>query len=443
MILPLRRKHRTTAQSTLPATARSQAWAAGAWRAALAVAFALATTPAWADFQPSADKSATADASSSSADTTATRTANAKPAAGSNGSAKNLKWRAAKTDASANDASSSASSLRTDDVRVTTVDRSPAEVKPLIDEKPLVEEKPSSAKSVIKISIDKRPTVTKSNDKEPVEFKSAPLARPIKTARLRRGVSVERLSEASPSPHSSDTYDSDASSLKILKTSNEEPKIDPFGEDLPTPPVAKAKKRERAVRAALQEPRGGREPDPFGDNEPRLEQVMPSQPPLPLPEDELTQAPNALPNACPTPKEYVKKLADISTNIAAEPGEFPVECGLGDEQFVPRDWQNMIFAWKASALCHKPLYFEDVQLERYGQTPSPLFQPLLSAARFYLVLPALPYMMGLEPPCECIYPLGYYRPGSCAPFIIPPVPISLRGALLEAGVWVAGVALVP
>jgi hypothetical protein len=157
----------------------------------------------------------------------------------------------------------------------------------------------------------------------------------------------------------------------------------------------------------------------------------------------LTQAPNALPYQCPKPREYVKKLADISTNIAAEPGEFPVECGLGDEAFAPRDWQNTLFAWKASALCHKPLYFEDVELERYGQTISPVFQPIISATKFYLTLPILPYMWGLEPPCECIYPLGYYRPGSCAPFIIPPVPISLRGALLEAGVWVAGVALVP
>ncbi len=185
--------------------------------------------------------------------------------------------------------------------------------------------------------------------------------------------------------------------------------------------------------------------DPFGDQAPRLERVPtlapPSQAPLePSPPTELAQA---LPYNCPTPREYVKKLSDISTNIAAEPGEFPVECGLGDEQFQPRNFQSTLFAWKASALCHKPLYFEDIELERYGQTCSPLFQPIISATKFYLALPILPYLMGVEPPLECIYPLGYYRPGSCAPFIIPPVPISLRGALLEAGVWVAGVALVP
>jgi hypothetical protein len=44
--------------------------------------------------------------------------------------------------------------------------------------------------------------------------------------------------------------------------------------------------------------------------------------------------------------------------------------------------------------------------------------------------------MGLEPPCECIYTLGYYRPGSCAPYILDPLPLSIRAAMYEA----AGVA---
>ena len=149
-----------------------------------------------------------------------------------------------------------------------------------------------------------------------------------------------------------------------------------------------------------------------------------------------------LPGRCPTPKD-LKPLDQISTNIAAEPGPFPAECGLGDETFVPRNFACTTYAWKASSLCHKPLYFEDWDLERYGHTVSPLAQPFISAAQFYLVLPILPYKMGLEPPGECIYALGYYRPGSCAPRIIPNVPLSLRAGLLEAGVWVAGVALVP
>jgi hypothetical protein len=101
------------------------------------------------------------------------------------------------------------------------------------------------------------------------------------------------------------------------------------------------------------------------------------------------------------------------------------------------------FTYQASGLCHKPLYFEEVQLERYGHTAGPIKQPLLSGAHFFLNIAVLPYKMGINPPCECQYALGYYRPGSCAPWHIPPVPISVRGALAEAGAWVGGIYIIP
>ena len=75
-------------------------------------------------------------------------------------------------------------------------------------------------------------------------------------------------------------------------------------------------------------------------------------------------------------------------------------------------------------------------LERYGHTWGPILQPLISAGNFFITVPLLPYKMGLEPPCECIYTLGYYRPGSCAPYILDPLPLSIRAAMYEA----AGVA---
>ena len=33
-----------------------------------------------------------------------------------------------------------------------------------------------------------------------------------------------------------------------------------------------------------------------------------------------------------------------------------------------------------------------------------------------------------------MYTLGYYRPGSCAPYMLDPLPISVRAGLMEAGV---------
>jgi hypothetical protein len=39
--------------------------------------------------------------------------------------------------------------------------------------------------------------------------------------------------------------------------------------------------------------------------------------------------------------------------------------------------------------------------------------------------------------------LGYYRPGSCAPYKIDPLPISVRAALYEAGFFTGAYYFLP
>lgn len=162
-------------------------------------------------------------------------------------------------------------------------------------------------------------------------------------------------------------------------------------------------------------------------------------------EKALAAGPQAGTFACPSPKDpkYMKPIKEISYRITPEKGELPQECGLGGEQFQPRMWQPITFTWKASALCHKPLYFEEPALERYGHTVGLGLQPVVSAAHFFLTVPILPYEMGLYPPGECIYTLGYYRPGSCAPYMLDPLPISIRAALFEAAAITTGVIVIP
>lgn len=123
----------------------------------------------------------------------------------------------------------------------------------------------------------------------------------------------------------------------------------------------------------------------------------------------------------------------------------PGECQSQNADYLQRnrDWIPSTFTWTASALCHKPLYFEEVQVERYGHTAGPIKQPFISGAHFFFNIAALPYKMAINPPRECQYPLGYYRPGDCAPWHIPPVPLSLRGFAAETGVWVGGIFLIP
>lgn len=156
---------------------------------------------------------------------------------------------------------------------------------------------------------------------------------------------------------------------------------------------------------------------------------------------ELAQAPGAPQGPCPSPAD-LKKITEITDNIRAEGKVFPQECTLGNSMYCPRNFALTTYTWKASALCHKPLYFEQVAVERYGHT-WPLIQPVMSAAHFFATIPVLPYKMGIEPPTECIYALGYYEPGSCAPYMIYPIPITVRAGLMEAGAWVGGVFLIP
>lgn len=127
-----------------------------------------------------------------------------------------------------------------------------------------------------------------------------------------------------------------------------------------------------------------------------------------------------------------RQLSDSDQVFVAESWGIPVTCSLGDQGFAPRAFVESTVTWKASGACNKPLYFEDVDLERYGHEWGPVVQPAISTVRFFGDLAVLPYKMGIHPPNECQHPLGYHRPGSCAPWGVRPIPISGRGAVTQA-----------
>ena len=125
--------------------------------------------------------------------------------------------------------------------------------------------------------------------------------------------------------------------------------------------------------------------------------------------------------SCPSPKD-LKRISEISTNITPSEGDLPRDCPLGDDVFQPRSFAPITYTWTASALCHKPLYFEDVQLERYGHMAGPWLQPFASGVNFFLTLPILPYKMGLEPPgTSACTRWAYYRSGDCPPYLFDPI----------------------
>lgn len=134
----------------------------------------------------------------------------------------------------------------------------------------------------------------------------------------------------------------------------------------------------------------------------------------------------------------------IDISVTGDPGaDIPFECSLSTDPFAPRCWRLTTYTWKASALCHKPLYFEDEALERYGHSHGPFCEYLASGADFFGDLILLPYHMGVETPCECIYDLGVYRVGDCAPYMLDPFPISCRGLVTGAIGYCGVAALLP
>jgi hypothetical protein len=176
------------------------------------------------------------------------------------------------------------------------------------------------------------------------------------------------------------------------------------------------------------------------------ETVPPARPEtlLPIPQSSSTESPFH----CPTPadKEFFKPINEVTIDIKAKAGDFPTSCYLSEKTLDPhqlRPWCPTTVCWTASALCRKPLYFEEVQLERYGHAVGPILQPIISGGHFFVTVPFLPYLMGVDPPAECQYTLGYYRPGSCAPWMIEPIPLSTRGALIEAGAITGAALLIP
>ena len=162
---------------------------------------------------------------------------------------------------------------------------------------------------------------------------------------------------------------------------------------------------------------------------------------------------NAYERDCRASREYLlnRTLADISLNIAVSgvPGaDFPVSCDIETQKIPLNSYrfsqeEPLNFAWTASGLCHKPLYFREIQAERYGHSIGRVSQPFLSAAHFFCNVAILPYNMGMRPPQECVYAVGQYRPGDLAPRYIPAVPISIRGGLMQAGAVLGAVYVLP
>ncbi|HVJ85853.1 MAG TPA: hypothetical protein VM452_09435 [Caulifigura sp.] len=128
------------------------------------------------------------------------------------------------------------------------------------------------------------------------------------------------------------------------------------------------------------------------------------------------------------------------------PGESKEDCPLEEDlaELTPADrmFPDMTYMWCASNLYHNPLYFQDVQLERYGHVKcNEVTQSFVSVGKFGVQLIGLPYQMALDNPHDRRYALGYYRPGDCSPRLHYRVPLNARAAAASAPVYAGAVLL--
>lgn len=156
----------------------------------------------------------------------------------------------------------------------------------------------------------------------------------------------------------------------------------------------------------------------------------------------------------PSPDQLREGLLPLSPDLpdsSARGGLMPPDASVGlFNTWAPasgadrRDhWLPLTKCWCPSELRYRPLYFEDVMLERHGQSRHCLVQPLASGSRYFLSVLALPYKMTLDPPHRPISTLGHFRPGTSAPLLLQRPPLQADAGLCQAGMVVGLIFLIP
>ncbi len=114
-------------------------------------------------------------------------------------------------------------------------------------------------------------------------------------------------------------------------------------------------------------------------------------------------------------------LGEVPVVLAASSDEM-----LDDSLFVRRRNRDELFAYQ-------PLYFEEVNLERYGRSCGPL-QPAISGVRFFGTVASMPYAMAVHHPNQAYTFRWPYEAGWGAPKVKELGPLKAKPALVQAGV---------
>jgi len=195
-----------------------------------------------------------------------------------------------------------------------------------------------------------------------------------------------------------------------------------------------------------------------GAGQPAVEAPAPAPPsPSFVPAESLPSGPIVAPSA---PTEAVTKdIREISLDITPpavldDAGrQLPAPADYAADYFArpPLTEQEMLTDYSLAAVqnapglgfCYQPLYFEEVNVERYGRSHG-ILQPLVSAANFYGRIPVLPYMVFARPARRCTYHPHWALPGYRIPYREQhPSVVSWHGALAETAAVAGLILLIP
>lgn len=127
---------------------------------------------------------------------------------------------------------------------------------------------------------------------------------------------------------------------------------------------------------------------------------------------------------------------ELPRNMAYERFGGYQQAAIGGNEFVRHAPTYCL--WRTPGARHKPLYFEQPNLERYGtHLGGDCCASVMATGCFVGSALSLPYQMATTPPSECVYTLGNYRPGNCNPHFVHLSRPSLKG-LAAQGAAVSG-----
>lgn len=140
-------------------------------------------------------------------------------------------------------------------------------------------------------------------------------------------------------------------------------------------------------------------------------------------------------------------LAEMAIQLRKSSGKTALEFPDSENMRItssmkPRNFQQTVTSKQPSYVVYQPLYFQQINHERYGWEFG-VFQPIVSTGQFYGDVLLFPYKFAANPPWWCDTNAGYALPGDPVPLRFLTTPFSWRGVIGEAGVAVGGAALFP